>query len=79
MGLAPRAWAALASISTRAAAASLMPEALPAVTVPFSLANTGRSLAMSSMVALGRKCSSVAYWTSPFLLLSVTGTICSLK
>ena len=45
IGVAPRALAAAASISTTAAAASLMPEALPAVTVPFSLRKTGLSLA----------------------------------
>ena len=33
------------SISTTAAAASLMPDALPAVTVPFSLMNTALSFA----------------------------------
>ena len=37
------------------------------------------SLARSSMVAPGRKCSSVAYCTSPFLLFKVTGTIWSLN
>jgi hypothetical protein len=71
--------AAPASISTTAAAASLMPEALPAVTVPFSLTNTGFSLAMSSSVAPGRKCSSVSKATSPLRLLSITGVIWSLK
>ena len=46
----PRRWASSADISTTAAAPSLMPEALPAVTVP-SLLKAGRSLAMPSTVA----------------------------
>ena len=50
----PRALAEAASISTTAAAASLMPEALPAVTVPFSFRKAGLSLARSASVQLGR-------------------------
>ena len=49
-GLRPRLLASSAVISTSAAAPSLMPEALPAVTVP-SLAKAGRSLAIASSVA----------------------------
>ena len=46
-GVSPRFAASAAVISTSAAAPSLMPEALPAVTVP-SLVNAGRSLAIVS-------------------------------
>ena len=65
--------------STTAAAASLTPEALPAVTVP-SLANAGRSLAMSSSLTSARTCSSVSTTvTLPLLPGISTGRICSLK
>ena len=49
-GVLPRLAASLAFISTTAAAPSLMPEALAAVTVP-SLSKAGRSLAIESRVA----------------------------
>ena len=65
-------------ISTTAAAASLMPEALPAVTVPL-LSNTGLSLAMPSMEASARTCSSVSKATVPLRDLISIGRICSLK
>ena len=45
--------------STTAAAASLMPDALPAVTVP-SFENAGRSLAIPSRLTSARTCSSVS-------------------
>ena len=65
--------------STTAAAASLMPDALPAVTVP-SLLKAGRSLAMSSRLTSARMCSSVSTMvTLPFLPGISTGRICSLK
>ena len=65
--------------STTAAAASFSPEALPAVTVP-SLANAGRSRAMSSRLTSGRTCSSVSTTvTLPRLPGTCTGRICSVK
>ena len=65
--------------STTAAAASLMPDALPAVTVP-SFANAGFSLAMSSRLTPGRICSSVSTTVMLPLLPGIsTGRICSLK
>ena len=48
-GFSPRFSASAAVISTTAAAPSLMPEALPAVTVPF-LSKAGRSFASTSTV-----------------------------
>ena len=88
-GLAPRhdarraaCWpslaACLAVISTTAAAPSLMPEALPAVTVP-SFSKAGFSLAIASMVAPWRGYSSVSTMMSPLRVLMVTGTISSLN
>ena len=56
-----------------------MPEALPAVTVPFSLMNTARSFAMLSIDESPRTCSSVSNITGPFLLLSSIGRIWLLK
>ncbi len=64
-GFAPRLSATPRSISTTAAAASLMPDALPAVTVPFSLANTGLSFVKSSSDASWRTCSSASNTTVP--------------
>ncbi len=66
-GLRPSSLAFSADITTTAAAPSLMPEALPAVTVPF-LMKAGRSLAKVSMVQFGRMNSSLSTMTSPFLL-----------
>src|SRR5690606_33077117 len=79
MGFAPRASAALRSMSTTAAAPSLMPEALPAVTVPFSGTNTGLSFARSSRDALLRTCSSVSKTTVPLRDLISIGRIWSRK
>jgi hypothetical protein len=70
------AW--LAFISTTAPAPSLMPEALPAVTVP-SLAKAGLSLVMASRVAPWRGYSSSVTTTSPLRVLTVTGVISSLN
>ena len=56
-----------------------MPDALPAVTVPFSFANTGFNLEKSSAVAFMRACSSVSNTTSPFFDGIVIGRIWSLK
>ena len=78
-GLMPRFFASSALMSTRAAAPSLMPEALPAVTEPPSLAKAGRSLPSASTVVPCRGNSSVSTTTSPLRVLIVTGTISSLK
>ena len=56
-----------------------MPDALPAVTEPFSLTNAGLSLPMPSIDASARACSSVSNITGPFLLLSSIGRIWLLK
>src|SRR5690348_7368442 len=77
-GLIPRFFASSALISTSAAAPSLMPEALPAVTEP-SLLKAGRSLASVSAVVPWRGNSSVSTTTSPLRVFTVTGTISSLK
>src|SRR5665213_1370231 len=77
-GVTPRRAASATDISTRAAAPSLMPEALPAVTVP-SLAKAGRSFASTSSVVPARGYSSVSTIWSPFRVLMVMGTISSLK
>ena len=55
-----------------------MPDALPAVTVPFSLMNTALSFAMPSSV-VAAECSSVSNSTVPFLLLISIGRIWLLK
>ena len=55
-----------------------MPEAFPAVTVP-SLANAGRSFAMSSALTSGRTCSSASKVTVPFRAGTSMGRICSAK
>jgi hypothetical protein len=78
-GLMPRFFASSAVISTSAAAPSLMPEALPAVTEPPSLVKAGRSLASVSTVVPWRGNSSVSTTTSPLRVFTVTGTISSLK
>ena len=74
----PSLAACLAVISTTAAAPSLMPEALPAVTVP-SFSNAGLSLAIASRVAPWRGYSSSLTMMSPLRDLMVTGTISSLN
>ena len=77
-GFRPRFSASSAVISTTAAAPSLMPDALPAVTEP-SLEKAGFSLAMASTVAPWRGYSSWSTTTSPLRVFTVTGTISSLK
>ena len=69
---APSSSAFCADISTTAAPASFMPEALPAVTVPSGL-NTGFSLPSPSIEASGRTCSSRVNSVGPFFDLSSTG------
>ncbi len=73
---APSSSAFCADISTTAAPASFMPDALPAVTVPSGL-NTGFSLPRPSTDASGRTCSSRVNSLVPFLDFSSTGTISS--
>ena len=74
----PSLAACLAVISTTAAAPSLMPDALPAVTVP-SFSKAGFSLAIASTVAPWRGYSSALTMMSPLRVLMVTGTISSLN
>ena len=77
LGFRPAFSAASAVASTTAAAPSLRPEALPAVTVP-SLRKAALSLARASaVVAFG--CSSVAKPTFSRFTVTSTGTIWSAK
>ncbi len=78
MGLWPSRAAAAASASTKKAAPSLMPDALPAVTEP-SFLNAGLSLASDSSVVPAFTCSSVSKTTSPWRVLRVILTICDAK
>src|SRR5947199_242097 len=71
-------FAVSADATTTAAAPSLMPDALPGVTVPF-FSNRATSLASASGVESGRMCSSLSTTTSPFFVFTVTGTISSPK
>ena len=77
-GRTPRRAASSAVISTSAAAPSLMPDALPAVTVP-SLAKAGRSFASASTVVPWRGYSSVSTTMSPLRLGTVTAAISSAR
>ena len=66
--------------SSTAAAPSLSPDALPAVTVPPCLRNAGRSAASSAAVVSGRGCSSVSNVRSaPFACGTSTGTSSAAK
>src|SRR5205823_4631670 len=78
IGSCPAAAATAASASTKKAAPSLMPEALPAVTEP-SFLNAGFILARISRVVLVFTCSSVSKTTSPFFVCFTIGTICDLN
>src|SRR5271155_1335531 len=69
----PRFSASGAVINTTAAAPSLMPEALPAVTVPF-LSKAGRSLARTSTVVPCLGYSSISTIVSPRRVAILTGT-----
>ena len=75
-GSSPRALASAALISTSAAAPSLSPEALAAVTEP-SFVKAGFSPCMASSVAPWRMNSSLSTTTSPLRPLIVTGAISS--
>ena len=72
----PKDFARSASIKINAAAPSLTPEALPAVTEPDgSVVNAGRSLARASAVVDGRGCSSMSTRSgSPLRWGTETGT-----
>ena len=78
IGLTPNSFAAFSLITTTAAAPSLIPEALAAVTIPSGL-NAGRNLEMLSFVVPGRGPSSVSTITVSFFFLTSTGTISSLN
>ncbi len=79
IGLIFSCFALPAVISTIAAAPSLRPEELPAVTVPL-FRNAGLSAASASSVSPLRGCSSVVNSTvSPFLPFNGTGMISSLN
>ena len=78
IGFRPSSLAFFALVTSTMAAPSLMPEALPAVTVP-SLAKAGRSLASASSVVPWRGCSSASTVTGPLRVSIVTGTISSLN
>jgi hypothetical protein len=78
-GLRPRAATRSPEASTTAPAPSLMPEALPAVTVPPSFLKAGFMLGQHFTVVSARTCSSVSNSTVPLRVLISTGTICSLK
>ncbi|MNV62810.1 hypothetical protein D3C71_1553740 [compost metagenome] len=74
-GVRPRALALAADITTTAAAPSLRPEALPAVTEP-ALSNAGRSPARASALVLRLMYSSAANFTgSPLRWGMSTATI----
>ncbi|MPN45471.1 hypothetical protein SDC9_193038 [bioreactor metagenome] len=75
MGVTPSSLAFRSLITTTAAAPSLMPEALPAVTVPPSFLKAGFRAARSCTVTPGRKCSSREKGTVSFLTFTGTGTI----
>ncbi len=78
IGLTPSSFAFSSLITTIAEAPSLIPDALAAVTVPFSL-NAGRSLEMPSAVTPLRGPSSVSNTTVSFFFLISIGTISSLN
>ena len=78
IGLTPSSLAFSSLITTMAAAPSLIPEALPAVTMP-SFLKAGFRRARVSTVVPGRGPSSVSTITEPFLPLTSTGTISSLN
>src|ERR1035437_10646412 len=62
-------------MTTIAAAPSLTPDALPAVTVPFSRRNAGRNCPSFSVVVPARGCSSTSTSRLPRLSVTSTGTI----
>ena len=70
----PSSLARFSDIRIMQAAPSLIPEALPAVTVP-SFLNAGRSFARDSRLVLGRTNSSVSKTFSSLRVFIVIGTI----
>jgi hypothetical protein len=76
MGVNPCFSTAAAEASSRAAAPSLTPLALPAVTVPPSRTK-GLSLASASAVVSARGCSSTSKVTVSLRPFTVTGVICA--
>ena len=78
IGVVPRFSASAMLISTATAAPSLMPEALPAVTVPV-LEKAGRSFCSVSKLVSGRGYSSSLMMMSPLRVFTVTGAISSRK
>src|SRR5262249_20345018 len=72
IGVLPSLAASLAFISTTAAAPSLIPDALPAVTVP-SLSKAGRSLLIASSVVPCLGYSAASTTMAPLRVLTVTG------
>ena len=77
IGVTPNSLAFSSLITTIAAAPSLIPEALPAVTIPPSLPEQQRNLDNDSAVVPGRGPSSTLNSTISFLTLTGTGTISS--
>ena len=77
IGLTPSSFAFSSLITTIAAAPSLIPEALPAVTSPPSLPEQHFNLESDSAVVPGRGPSSFAIITVSFFILTGTGTISS--
>ena len=78
IGVIPSSLAFSSLMTITAAAASFIPDELPAVTTP-SFLKAGLSFARDSFVVPGRLLSSVSNMVSPFLPWIVTGTISSLK
>ena len=78
-GVTPRRAASWSVISTTAAAPSLIPEALPAVTVPPSRRKLGRSFCSTSKVVPCLGYSSASTTVSPLRPGTLTATISSLK
>ena len=77
IGVTPSSLAFSSLITTTAAAPSLIPDALPAVTSPPSLPEQQRNLESDSAVVPGRGPSSLTKSTISFLTLTGTGTISS--
>ena len=79
IGVTPNSLAFSSLITTTAAAPSLIPEALPAVTTPSGFPEQHLNLPSDSAVVPALGPSSVSTTISPFLFLTTTGTISSLN
>ena len=77
IGVTPSSLAFSSLITTIAAAPSLIPDALPAVTTPPSFPEQHLSFERLSAVVPGRGPSSLSNTVTPFLVLISTGTISS--